>query len=309
MVDLYAILGVGREADEREIKRAYRRLAVRYHPDSGGDQANAEMFIKVNKAYEVLSHPRRRWWYDHQYLKGYHARPRASYGGAARRPAGQGRPRYARRKPPTPKKSTPLYLRVDFQLAAGSLVLIIGLVLFYNNIRLAAIKRHDAHTTGKVYSAVATGKRGKNLHYTYTVGDSLYRRHEARPTSPGSNRIFNDQGIPVRRNYQFKVWYNPEYPHRGIIDLEKLTPETVFKVKRDAFEKLQKQEDLSIYQATCMVYDLYDQIGMEVLGIILSSEVKWYQSLKYNRHRYSRMKRSKVYKAIAEDCSSLIIIP
>ena len=63
--DYYDILGVSRDADEREIKKAYRRLARKYHPDMNeGDKQAEEKFKDVNEAYEVLSDPEKRKLYD-----------------------------------------------------------------------------------------------------------------------------------------------------------------------------------------------------------------------------------------------------
>lgn len=58
---LYEILGIKRDASEKEIKAAYRRCAKNTHPDRGGD---AEKFQPIAKAYEVLSDPDRRRRYD-----------------------------------------------------------------------------------------------------------------------------------------------------------------------------------------------------------------------------------------------------
>ncbi len=59
--DYYEILGVSKSASQDEIKRAYRKLALMYHPDKGGDQ---EKFKKVNEAYQILSDPQKRSQYD-----------------------------------------------------------------------------------------------------------------------------------------------------------------------------------------------------------------------------------------------------
>lgn len=65
MKDYYGILGVHRGADQDEIKRAYRKLARRYHPDiNKGDRSAEEKFKEITEAYEVLSEPEKRRRYD-----------------------------------------------------------------------------------------------------------------------------------------------------------------------------------------------------------------------------------------------------
>jgi curved DNA-binding protein len=60
--DYYQILGVGRQADEKEIKRVYRQLALKYHPDK--NPGSEEKFKEINEAYEVLGDPEKRAKYD-----------------------------------------------------------------------------------------------------------------------------------------------------------------------------------------------------------------------------------------------------
>ncbi|MFC3908532.1 molecular chaperone DnaJ [Legionella dresdenensis] len=63
--DYYEVLGISRGADDNEIKKAYRKLAMKYHPDRNpGDSAAEEQFKEVQKAYAVLSDSSKRARYD-----------------------------------------------------------------------------------------------------------------------------------------------------------------------------------------------------------------------------------------------------
>lgn len=54
--DFYEVLGVSRDASERDIKKAYKRLAMKFHPDRNqGDESAADKFKEVKEAYEVLT--------------------------------------------------------------------------------------------------------------------------------------------------------------------------------------------------------------------------------------------------------------
>ena len=70
--DYYKILGVSKQADEKEIKRAYRKLAQKYHPDKNpGNKSAEEQFKAINEAYEVLGNANNRAKYD-QLGQNYH---------------------------------------------------------------------------------------------------------------------------------------------------------------------------------------------------------------------------------------------
>jgi len=60
-MDYYKILGINKDASEEDIKKAFRKLAHKYHPDKGGDE---KKFKEINEAYQVLSSKEKRAQYD-----------------------------------------------------------------------------------------------------------------------------------------------------------------------------------------------------------------------------------------------------
>jgi len=88
--DYYEVLGVGREATEKDLKRAYRKLAMEFHPDrnQGNKQAEAR-FKELNEAYDVLKDPEKRAASDRL----GHAAFEQGLGGGGAGPGGGSRPR------------------------------------------------------------------------------------------------------------------------------------------------------------------------------------------------------------------------
>lgn len=79
--DFYETLGVSKTADEKELKSAFRKMAMKYHPDKNpGDTEAEKKFKEINEAYEVLGDPEKRKKYDQL---GEHWKHAGDYGGAA----------------------------------------------------------------------------------------------------------------------------------------------------------------------------------------------------------------------------------
>ena len=65
-MNYYEILGIRENSSQEEIKKAYKSLAKRYHPDVSGDDSSSEDFLRIHKAYEVLSDPISRKKHDRE---------------------------------------------------------------------------------------------------------------------------------------------------------------------------------------------------------------------------------------------------
>jgi DnaJ-class molecular chaperone len=63
----YQIMGVSKDANAKDIKKAFRELALRFHPDrnAGNSEEAEERFKEINEAYEVLGDEQKRQYYDH----------------------------------------------------------------------------------------------------------------------------------------------------------------------------------------------------------------------------------------------------
>jgi DnaJ-class molecular chaperone len=90
MADHYRVLGVSKDASAEEIKKAFRKLAKKYHPDATGGDKNAEKkFIEVNAAYDVLGDPAKRKAYDEEQANPFRG---SGYSSARGNPFQQGNP-------------------------------------------------------------------------------------------------------------------------------------------------------------------------------------------------------------------------
>ncbi|WP_207433779.1 tetratricopeptide repeat protein [Sabulibacter ruber] len=125
----YHILGVSSNATAAEIKAAYKRLALRFHPDKNpGDQHAEDRFKQVNEAYQILSDPRRRAAFDLQQQYEQYRRQAQAYAEPryhhTRQPAGFQERHYRQR----PQKHTHISKR-DVQIVAGALFLFVLIIL------------------------------------------------------------------------------------------------------------------------------------------------------------------------------------
>ena len=125
-MNYYAILGLDKTATHQQIVAAFRRMAIKYHPDRNHSLNANEKFILVHKAFEVLGNPERRRWYDMAYAKDEH--PHTSYKPQPRpssNPTPNLRPGYNPDEPMSARRAALLTLLIF--LAIGMLVGALGI--------------------------------------------------------------------------------------------------------------------------------------------------------------------------------------
>ena len=152
MPDYYEILGIQSTATARQIKIAYRKLALKYHPDKNpGNHLAETKFIEVAEAYQILSNPLKR----NQYDNGLEIDPNTNYEHEYR----------ARRRPPPHfyykyKSEKTTYSKKVYMYAAASVVAItiVALVFPLYLMQVASAKHYEKavsfYLAGKYYSAL-----------------------------------------------------------------------------------------------------------------------------------------------------------
>lgn len=122
MKNYYDVLGVSKDATPAEIKKAYRKLAQKYHPDKNqGDEKAADMFKKVNEAHTTLSNPEKRALYDAEQQGGF-----PGFGGGfddifSHMFGGMGNPFGRAKSPRRPKNEKPKEPVVSFKIPLSEL--------------------------------------------------------------------------------------------------------------------------------------------------------------------------------------------
>jgi TolA-binding protein len=137
----YDILGVSNNATKSDIKNAYRKRALLYHPDRNKSQEAHQKFVEIKAAYEVLSDDTKRWWYDQKLVNTqfqdatfYQPGPQTT---SYKRPPGYYRKYYRRQKKSYTRKA--YILAIFFIIALG----LIAFLIPYSLLRWSAIKYYE----------------------------------------------------------------------------------------------------------------------------------------------------------------------
>jgi hypothetical protein len=169
--DYYQTLGVSHTASEAEIKRAFRKLAVEYHPDKNPDPVAQQNFLEINEAYDVIGDPQKRAAYDDRL-----ANPWAGFTVEPEQPRHRD-PAYHRPRPAQPRSRpqsetelvTPYLKYVHWPCRIGLLLTIVFFIDYF-------LPWQQIDDT-VVSSVITRGRRGGVAYITSTTATGVRVRH------------------------------------------------------------------------------------------------------------------------------------
>ena len=275
----YDILGVSKSASDKEIKSAFRKLAQKYHPDAGGDEAK---FKEISEAYETLSDEKKRKEYDQMLMFGGMPGAGGAYGGGYGAGAGRSRAR----------KGGDLSLTVDvtaedaFRGVTHKVTYRIPSTGEQQTITVSvpagAVDGGKLRYKRRGEYGVAGGERGDLVVTTHVEEHPLFRRkgadvtmevpvsvYEAAlgctvdvPTPGGATvRLKVPAGTQTGKKFRFKEMGAPDVKHRGrtgalLVEIKVQVPTNLSDDERDAMTKLREadtrdyREKVNRYKAT-----------------------------------------------------------
>ncbi|WP_210758320.1 J domain-containing protein [Croceimicrobium hydrocarbonivorans] len=266
MENYFKILGLSPDADLQEVKKAYRRLALKYHPDL--QSGNEEHFKKIVEAYEMIrshikSRSSRREMSPEELLRFYELL-KAAAEEKAKQKAFERAARVRAKKIEDQNRA--------YSLAVYSLIGIVVLAFFsyksYFWIIDYEIDSNPAQTMAKV-----VGIENHRVVYQFVVGDEVY---EERAYVKGSGiKMYAANGMPLKIGDQFVLRYRKDDPYFHDLNTYSVASHTFNRyidlaseaILQYSYNKMEEEPNLiKKVEARCMAYLIYQKFGIEGLA-------------------------------------------
>lgn len=302
MEKYYRILGLGSEASLAEVKKAYRKLALRYHPDL--KSGNEEYFKSIVEAYEMicshLNSRRERKQMGEEELRRFYELLKKAAEEKAREKAFENA---ARRRAQKAKEQDRAYRTAIYSF----LGLVLILLLAYNSY-FWLINWQISRAPGEVIATVTGIERNRVL-YSFTVQDSIY---EERKYVRGSGiSMFSKAGMPLKIGDQFRVQYSRKDPFYHRLDTYATSSQTFQRylklatdaLRRQSLDPLKPNQSLSLSEAQCLSLMIYSEYGLDGLVNCYHFDTHPLERLTANRWTWYFFWNSEEMLKIREACS------
>lgn len=289
----YQILGLTRNATEEDIKRAYRRLALLYHPDRNAEIGAKERFIAITEAYNYLIDPPKKQnnkpesnAASQDAERVYNARMQA------RKAAAQ---RYREFKKQQEKELGRAYSRA-LSFLIGSVLLILTFFFSKTTINRWIVNSNQAETIGWIV-------RMDHRHFwvQFRVGDEHYiGRFMGRRSK---EFLLTPNGMPVVRHSQFLVKFNAEKPNRFYVDYNHFTQRTLRHYIEMTSEVIEHNYPGSTAtNAECLSLRVFNTYGIKGMANLVFMDEAILENHINNGFTFSSMQTDEAYKKLLQEC-------
>lgn len=297
----YRILELPPGASDEQVKKAYRRLARKYHPDVNDSPNAQEKFQQVEEAYRMITSGKHRRNLSHHDLRKAYAKAKQAQE-ERRKEAYRERVRRARAfAQRIQEQRDKNYLEAVRKFITLVVVLVFGLGTFFlfDLVYLPyKISQNPAYTWGKITDATT-----RNARYSFIVDGeqhdgSMYLRKSF-------TEIVTPNGMPLENGLYFKVEYNSDYPQysrMNFFEYPSSVSERYYEMVYRKMLKAPKFSEFSDAQLSCFISEIYRKKGSEGIATLYFFSEPVVENLKYNRLRFTKFKRSEVYQTTREHC-------
>lgn len=291
----YRILGLSTGASKAEIKRAYRKLALKYHPDHNTDPGAKERFLAVTEAYNYLMDPPSRPFQSSTKKTGRSAdeerikRARAKAKAAARQ-------RYAAFK----KQQEAEQSRAYSQALSIFMAIVLLLGAFYFGWKYIVQWQVNSDPAQTICTVVNHDVR--NIVVSYHVDGTRYVKKYACMRS--KLWLVTPNGMPVVNGAEFTIRYKKNNPKWAILLDEDFTPKTLdLYIEAVRFEVAKNmQVDADDARVECLSLLTFEAFGIDGLANLFFWQESPLENFSHNSSTYESMAESAEFQRIKKDC-------
>ncbi len=308
--EYYKILGLEPSASIAEVKKQYKALVKRYHPDLNPDPSAHDTFVKITEAYEMLLNPPKRAATGQKQSQSTETTDEEWFRQRAEQRAKEKAEKLAKlryqaflRRQRIEKEQNESYSQAIITLF--SLLIIGGLVYWGIN----QYHSYKVHSNPVKSAARVIGISEHRVVVEFKANGDIYEGRQWVTKMPLS--YVGDNGIPLVKGQVFEVIFCKDDPSYFEINFNK---PNVFTLKQYKFrvtelmfdifpEKFRgKAELLANTQASCLVNRVYDQYGLEGLSLLIHHDQHMVESLSWNSYTFDKMVESEEFKALEDLC-------
>jgi hypothetical protein len=295
VINAYAILGLNQDASIADVKKAYRRLARKYHPDVSSEPNAKEEFQRIQMAYQAI-------------ISGRISQSRSAYSAQERHKERQEQLRrerirrareYAKRVKYMQEKQ---YLEtVERASTYFIILLVLGISFFafdylYENFKLNS--GNTEYTYAKIINA-----NTRNVTYRFYVEGEAFESTSYLKKS--FREIVCKNGLPIEVGHYFKVIYNSDHPEYSKLDFFVYPAEVGEAYMHLVYAKLRshvKFEKYSEKDLSCIIMETYSELGTNGLANLYFYDEPIVENLKHNRLRFYFFIKSQTFESIKLKC-------